>query len=521
MTLPKRQVGETMLPEMTPAAARALQSAHVYAAAAGKAEREPVHLLRGLLEEEEGRAALLVVRAGLEPAFRSLGDFGSPSARPAAVGEDEVSLPLHESTRTVLLEARAIQRDLSGEAMVSSEALLLALVRHSTEALALLEGFGFRADKLEAVMRAELPPPLQLDEPLALAELTEQVDTLRILDACANRAREGLRVVEDYCRFVLEDAFLSGQLKQLRHDLAAALSELKPDDLLSARDTAGDVGTALSTQSEHERGSLTAVARANWKRLQEALRSLEEFGKLHGDDLGRALEQLRYRSYTLERALLLGAAARERLADASLYVLLSASGCSGSLEWTIAEAAAGGAQIIQLREKDLNDRDLLERATLVRQWTRRAGVLFIVNDRPDVARLVGADGVHLGQDDLPVREARRILGPEALIGVSTHDLDQVRQAILDGAGYLGVGPTFPSRTKEFPALAGLEFVRQASAETTLPLFVLGGVNANNVGAVIAAGGKRVAVGHAVAQAEDPRAIAAQLRFALAAVGGVP
>src|SRR5205807_8984108 len=113
------------------------------------------------------------------------------------------------------------------------------------------------------------------------------------------------------------------------------------------------------------------------------------------------------------------------------------------------EAAAGGADVFQLREKDLPDGRLLERARDVRRWTREVGALFIVNDRPDVARLAEADGVHLGQGDMPVKDARRILGPDALIGVSTHDLDQLRQAVLDGAGYVGVGPTFPSQTKQF------------------------------------------------------------------------
>ncbi len=141
-------------------------------------------------------------------------------------------------------------------------------------------------------------------------------------------------------------------------------------------------------------------------------------------------------------------------------------------------------------------------------------MLFIVNDRPDIARLVEADGVHLGQDDLPVREARRILGPEALIGVSTHNLEQVRQAILDGASYLGVGPIFPSETKDFEDLAGPEFVRQAMAETTLPAFVLGGVNRDTIGAAVAAGARRVAVSAAVARADDPRAAAAALLAAL-------
>src|SRR5438045_3761732 len=132
--------------------------------------------------------------------------------------------------------------------------------------------------------------------------------------------------------------------------------------------------------------------------------------------------------------------------------------------------ARGGARVIQLREKTLDGRAVLERARLVRRLTRDAGALFIVNDRPDIARLVEADGVHLGQGDLPVKEARRVLGPDLLIGVSTHDLDQVRQAILDGASYIGVGPTFPSGTKAFPSLAGLEFVRQVAAQTSLPAF---------------------------------------------------
>src|SRR3712207_5176281 len=131
--------------------------------------------------------------------------------------------------------------------------------------------------------------------------------------------------------------------------------------------------------------------------------------------------------------------------------------------------------MVQLREKSLSDRELLERARQVRRWTRETGTLFIVNDRPDIARLAEADGVHLGQEELPVKEARRLLGPEALVGVSTHDLEQVGQALRDGASYVGVGPTFPSQTKPFPDFPGLEFVRQAAAETSLPAFVIGGV----------------------------------------------
>lgn len=149
----------------------------------------------------------------------------------------------------------------------------------------------------------------------------------------------------------------------------------------------------------------------------------------------------------------------------------------------------------------------------MRHWTRKARVLFIVNDRPDIARLVEADGVHLGQEDLPVKDARRLLGLDALIGVSTHNLDQLRQAVLDGASYVGVGPTFASGTKEFAAFPGLDFVRQAAAETSLPAFVIGGIDPQTIGAAVAAGARRVAVGQAIARADDPRAAAVVLRQA--------
>ncbi len=343
------------------------------------------------------------------------------------------------------------------------------------------------------------------------SEPAEQIDTARILDAAVNRAREALRVIEDYCRFVLDDNFLSGQLKQLRHDLADVLTALPVPLLLESRETLRDVGTGLSTSREGQRHSLQEVVLANWKRLQEALRSLEEFGKLKSPALGEALEKLRYRSYTLEKTLVLGAMARQRLAEIRLCVLVTGSLCAAALDWTIQEAAAGGAGMFQLREKDLEDRELLERARQVRRRTRQAGVLFILNDRPDIARLAEADGVHLGQDDLPVKEARRILGPDGLIGVSTHNLGQVRQAILDGASYLGVGPVFPSGTKEFEELAGLEFVRQVAAETTLPVFVIGGINPQNIGQALAAGARRVAASQAICQAKEPRQAAAKLR----------
>jgi len=496
-----------MLPEMTPAVARALDSAQRCAVQLGAAEVLPLHLVAGLLEEEEGRAATLANDSGLDlTSFRrSLeSQFSVDTSNPTP------GLNLSQSSQRAFVEARRLGRNTSVDRSISGECLLLGVLRSDDDARRALERHGLDMARCESTLADEDGPSLELEEPLALVEVFERVGAARVFDASANRAGEAIRVLDDYARFCLDDAFLSSQLKQLRHDLAAAVEEVSPELLLESRDTLQDVGTAISTPSERERCSLSEVVRANSRRLQEALRSLEEFGKLLGPDLGARMEGLRYRAYTLERALTLGASARARLANCAVQVLLTGAHCLAALDWTIAEAAAGGATMFQLREKKLSDRDLLVRARNVRRWTQGVNTLFIVNDRPDIARLVEADGVHLGQDDMPVKEVRRIAGPDMLIGVSTHSVEQVRQAVLDGASYLGVGPTFPSATKEFGELAGVEFVRQATKETTLPLFVIGGVNAKTLPDAVAAGARRIAVSHAVCRAEDPRKSVAEL-----------
>src|SRR5262249_14416748 len=149
-----------------------------------------------------------------------------------------------------------------------------------------LEQHGLDFVKLESLVLDQAGPPLQLEAPLQLAEPSEQVDVARVLDAASNRAREALRVLEDYCRFCLDDAFLSGELKRLRHDLAETLGNISAGLLLEARETLRDVGTSISTAAEQERHRLSDIVQANLKRLQEALRSLEEFGKLLGGGMG-------------------------------------------------------------------------------------------------------------------------------------------------------------------------------------------------------------------------------------------
>ncbi|MCH8891452.1 MAG: thiamine phosphate synthase, partial [Myxococcales bacterium] len=136
---------------------------------------------------------------------------------------------------------------------------------------------------------------------------------------------------------------------------------------------------------------------------------------------------------------------------------------TGDVEQSVKEAMRYGVDLLQIREQTLPDAELLRWARTLREWTREAGVLLVMNDRPDLAVLSQADGVHVGQEELSVSEARRIVGPRMLIGVSTHNIEQARQAVLDGADYLGVGPVFSSQTKSFDSFAGLEYVRQVAA----------------------------------------------------------
>ena len=179
----------------------------------------------------------------------------------------------------------------------------------------------------------------------------------------------------------------------------------------------------------------------------------------------------------------------------------------------IAEIARAGVRIVQLRAKEVEDRVFVELAREARAAARSEGVLFLVNDRPDVARIVGADGVHVGQDDLGPRHARALLGDEAIVGASTHDLAQLVAAAQEPVDYVAIGPVFPTRTKARPdPVVGLEFVRRARERVTVPLVAIGGITLENARGVVEAGADGVAVISGLLAAPDLERAA----FALAA-----
>jgi thiamine-phosphate pyrophosphorylase len=201
--------------------------------------------------------------------------------------------------------------------------------------------------------------------------------------------------------------------------------------------------------------------------------------------------------------------------DPSLYVVLDRTASAGrDLEVILDATLAGGCRMIQLREKEWPSGQLLPLAERLRDRCRRAGATFIVNDRVDLALAVDADGVHLGQDDLPPRAARPLLRPGMVLGRSTHTVGQAREAQADGADYIAVGSMFPTRTKPDFQLVGPELIRAIRPETRSPLVGIGGVTRENVAEVIRAGADGVAVISAVCGAPDP---AAATREFLAAI----
>lgn len=338
---------------------------------------------------------------------------------------------------------------------------------------------------------------------------------LRLIDANANRAREGLRVMEDTARFVLANAELSLACKETRHDITALVAAMA-DGLgtIAARDAGSDVGAVHSTEGESARESIARVVDAAAGRVGEALRTLEESAKVCGaPQEARGFEAARYRVYDIHKKLMLviGPAQRRQF---RLCVLLTHALCTHHPLLRVAELAlAGGADCLQLREKSMCDRELLVCAQRLVAIAREHGATVFINDRVDVALLSGAHGVHLGQEDLPVLHARELCGSRLLIGASTNTLAEAQDAVRNGADLCGVGPMFPTTTKHKPVLAGPAYLREYLTDdrtSRIPHLAIGGIAPTNVQELAAAGCRGIAVSSAVCGACEPGEVCREL-----------
>lgn len=322
----------------------------------------------------------------------------------------------------------------------------------------------------------------------------------RIIDVNVNRASEGLRALEEIARFILDDKAITQKLKNMRH-FVCNFFDTDYETFLKSRDTVNDIGVNIKNPTKLLRNlNVENIFKSNIKRVQQALRMLSEYGNLP--------ENLRYESYTLEKEMY------ERLKmniksylleNRKIYLVTNSDNFNSDADFLdrVALALKNGVDIIQLREKKRPAKEIIELGFRIRELASNFGALFIVNDRVDIAKIVSADGVHLGQDDISPDAAREILGEKFIIGISTHCPDDGVRAMKDGADYIGVGPVFKTPTKPGRVPVGLEYVKWASENVNIPFFAIGSVDTENVYDVIKAGAKRIAVVRAIMNADNP------------------
>ena len=322
----------------------------------------------------------------------------------------------------------------------------------------------------------------------------------RLLDANINRVSEGIRVVEDVARFVYNQKEFSKELREKRHYLRKLFIQ-KDNDFLNSRDTKKDVGIEITKDSLLDKKSnIKHVVLGNFKRIQEGLRSIEEISKISCDySISKEVEALRYSFYNLEKEFM-GSLKPE--IPLGLYGITAENFSKGRSNYEIVtEMIKSGIKIIQYREKFKSLREKLEEAKILCELCKKNNVLFIVNDHVDIALMVDADGVHVGQEDMPVSEIRKILGANKIIGLSTHSVEDADKAVLQDVDYIGVGPIFPTTTKDRTAV-GIEYMEYVEKNINLPYIAIGGIKESNLSQVVEKGARRIALVSEIVGADD-------------------
>ncbi|MBI2854805.1 MAG: thiamine phosphate synthase [Chloroflexi bacterium] len=336
---------------------------------------------------------------------------------------------------------------------------------------------------------------------------------LRTIDANLNRAREGMRVLEDIARFTLNDAALSKQFKDLRHQISAATATLGLH-LLSDRDSSHDVGAEARPAEDLGRPDLIALSTANARRVEESLRVLEETTRLPGlpEFDWRTFQRARFALYDLEKRLVSSLKRSEgRSRIRGLYLVLDTAALNGRKETDVArQAIRGGVTMLQLRDKGRRGKELLASSRELQHMCREEGVLFVVNDYVDVAMAMDAECVHLGQEDLPLDAARRLIPQGMLLGGTTRTVERAIEVEAQGADYVAVGSMYPTKSKHDTRVVGPEMLAKVRAKVSLPLVAIGGINKDNVAAVTAAGADAIAVISAIMSAGDIESAAREL-----------
>ncbi len=300
----------------------------------------------------------------------------------------------------------------------------------------------------------------------------------RILDANINRACEGIRVLEDISRFNFEDTVSTNELREMRHRVRKLFLSMD-HKLLSARDSKKDIGKTISSNSDlDKKENIKNLIFGNFKRVNEALRTIEEISKIIGEyNISKEIENLRFSSYEIEKTM---SKNFKKIIPKGIYGITGEKFANGRSNIDCVKSMIdSGIKIIQYREKEKSIKEKIAEIIEVRELCRENDVTFIVNDHVDIAILVDADGVHVGQDDMDISHVRKLIGENKIIGKSTHCLNHAKKAVLDGADYIGVGPIFKTTTKEKDPV-GLEYLEEVVKNIDLPFVAIGGIKESNI-----------------------------------------
>ena len=329
---------------------------------------------------------------------------------------------------------------------------------------------------------------------------TEDLRIFQIIDANLDRAREGLRVLEDWARFGLGESDYVTRIKNFRQILGSHHLEIYKQ----TRNYIEDQCRGLTHQEQFKRKSPEQIISSNSGRIQEALRVIEEFSRQYDHELSKVASEIRYEIYNIEIDLLSFNKCKkseEILKENDLYVVTDQK---ENLLEILEQILIAGVKIIQYRFKTGTDKEHLKEAIQIKNLCKRYHSLFIINDRIDIAIASNADGIHLGQDDIDLKTARKLLGYSKIIGISANNEIDISNAIKNGCNYLGIGPVYETETKKNKKPLGIEKIKILTKDLNIPWFAIGGVKKNNIAYLKNNGLKKVALVSQLMNSEDPK-----------------
>ena len=329
---------------------------------------------------------------------------------------------------------------------------------------------------------------------------SDDIRIFQIIDANLDRAREGLRVLEDWARFGLGNEDFVIRIKNFRQILGKNHLQIYK----KSRNYNEDKCKGLSHVEQINRNTPEETISSNSARVQEALRVIEEFSRGHNYKLSKIASNIRYEIYTLEIEFLnfnIRKKAELIISESYLYAITDKK---ENLIEIIEKILLGGVKIIQHRFKDGNDKDHLSEAIEIKRLCKKYNSLFIVNDRVDIALASNADGIHLGQNDMDLQTAKKLLGSSKIIGISANNMTDITNAIKNGCDYIGIGPVFKTTTKKNKEPLGIEKIKLLTKDLKIPWFVIGGINKLNISLLKNHGISKVALVSGLLNSENPK-----------------